>query len=221
MQKRNSKPRSVSGASIRILAAAVVLCFGGCEKKEQNPGAGTGPAKNEPKPVQVASPLNHGDMVPDAELVNQKGEKFKLSDFKGNVLVVSFFFSRCKSPTMCPLLGEKFKEVQGLLKEKAISDVKLLLVSFDVAHDKPEVLAKFGESHGADFTSWTIATGKTEVVGNLARSFNVYYRFDPPDAFEHNIIVGLVDRIGVFRDDFFGAEWDASEMVDAIKQIAK
>ena len=64
------------------------------------------PATAAPKP---------GDALPlgDIRLVDEQGRAFPLSSLHGQAVALTFFFTRCPFPKMCPLLSSKFAAVQN------------------------------------------------------------------------------------------------------------
>ena len=164
-------------------------------------------------------PLQPGQPVPDAVLVNQDGREFRLSELRGSVVVLAFVYTHCRVTSMCPLVTAKLVEVQNLLRKRRVSGVRLLLVSFDTERDRPRRLKEFSTLYGTDLSNFTFATGDAAQVASLSRALNTYYRQSAPGVFEHNIVVSLVDRQGILRDDFFGTSWEAKEMIAAIEKV--
>lgn len=53
------------------------------------------------------------NMAYDFQLINQDGQSVRLSDFRGKAVLVSYIFTRCPMPSMCPLVTSKMKQVQA------------------------------------------------------------------------------------------------------------
>ncbi|MBI4564382.1 MAG: SCO family protein [Planctomycetes bacterium] len=162
-------------------------------------------------------PLKAGQAIPDATLINQDGKAVRLSDYRGNPLVLTFIFTRCKVASMCPAVTAKLKAVQESLRKQG-RYARVVVVSFDPG-DRPDVLRAYALRHEIDLSRWDFATAAPKVVGPLARAFSVYYRRTEEEGFEHNIVVAIVDGNGIFRDDFFGAEWNTEEFVGAVVAV--
>lgn len=216
----------------RLPMSGIVCCavFGIWSCDRSMDGDDLSPAPPGPREVAVRGPgaehpavrpLAHGEKIPDAVLFNQDGETITLSSYRGSVLVLTFIYTRCNMPSMCPLVTAKFKELQSDLAKRKIDGARFLTVSFDGGYDKPEALKEFARRYKADFATWDFAGGKPEDVGPLAKAFNIYYRQSQEGIFDHNIIVAIVDRKGVFRDDFFGADWDVEEAASVIAALAE
>lgn len=108
--------------------------------------------------------------IPDAELLNQRGEKVHFySDLvKGKVVVIQSMFSTCT--TLCPLLGSAFSRVQEMLTDR---DVHLISISVDPATDTPERLRAWGTRYHAG-ANWTMVTGPKYEVDRVLKSLKFY-----------------------------------------------
>lgn len=74
----------------------------------------------------------------------------------GGVTLVDFVYTRCQ--TVCLSLGSSFQQLQtALLADQAsgvVSNVRLLSISFDGAHDSPDVLNAYAHKLQADPKVW-------------------------------------------------------------------
>ncbi len=128
------------------------------------------------------------------KFTNELGQAVSLSDFQGQAYALTFFFSRCPIPEFCPRLSRNFAEVQNKLKamENAPTNWHLLSVTFDPAHDTPEVLKAYGSTYGYDPAHWSFLTGPKDKIAELARLCDVKYN---PDSglFNHNFRTLIID----------------------------
>ena len=135
-------------------------------------------------------------------------------------MVLAFVYTHCNVTSMCPLATAKLVEAQRLVKERGLSGVRFLLVSFDTERDRPQRLKEFAALYGPELSTFTFATGDAKEVAHLSQTLNTYYRQSVRGVFEHNIVVSLLDQEGILRDDFFGTGWEVEEMVSAIQQLS-
>ena len=83
-------------------------------------------------------------MVPDFAVTTQdRATPIGSPTCKGEVVVLTFIYTRCPSPEFCPAIDAKFAELarRHLGSRERADRVRLLSVSFDPEHDTPEVLA--------------------------------------------------------------------------------
>ena len=58
-----------------------------------------------------------GAQLKNFPLVNQEGRPFQLHDLKGDYVFVTFVYSRCPLPTMCPLSLKLTRQVLAAWKK--------------------------------------------------------------------------------------------------------
>ena len=61
-----------------------------------------------PKPPDTLKP---GEPVPDFAVTTQDGRTLRLSDLRGEVVVLTFIYTRCPLPEFCPAMDAKFAEL--------------------------------------------------------------------------------------------------------------
>ncbi|MBI3074541.1 MAG: SCO family protein [Deltaproteobacteria bacterium] len=164
-------------------------------------------------------PLKAGDAVPDARLTDQNGRTFRLNDLRGKPFVLTFIYTECNMPTMCPSTTAKLVKVRDLARARGPWDGEIVVVSFDPARDRPSRLKAFAKGYTNDFSGFRLATGTEGEVAPLARVLNTYYSENQPGVFSHNIVVSIVDARGILRDQFFGTAWEPAEVVSALDQL--
>jgi len=110
--------------------------------------------------------------LPAFSLTDQDGKDFGSADLRGNVYVVTFFFTSCV--TICPKVLKAAKALQDRYK-RAELDIRLVSITVDPENDSPARLRKFGEEYGADFSSWTFLTGsRPELESLIVDGFKTY-----------------------------------------------
>lgn len=132
----------------------------------------------------------------DPLLQDQFGRDFRLSDYRGQQLLVQFIFTRCA--TLCLTLGDEFARIaQALPPGRLGRDVALLSISFDPADDGLEELAGYASRYGADGEGWRVARiADPADLAQLLDNFGVVVVPDPAFGFQHNAAQHLVDRAG-------------------------
>jgi cytochrome oxidase Cu insertion factor (SCO1/SenC/PrrC family) len=79
-------------------------------------------------------------------------------DLEHGVSIVSFIYTRCPDPRMCPLVTAKFARMAKLLDG---TPVHLVEITLDPGYDTPAVLRAYARAAGADGDRWTFATGQS------------------------------------------------------------
>jgi protein SCO1/2 len=143
------------------------------------------------EPAQKKNPLFY------YKFTNELGQAVSLSDFNGQALAVTFFFTRCPFPNFCPRLSKNFEEAsQVLAADKKIStNWHFLSVTFDPDFDTPGVLKAYGERYEYDPAHWSFLTGPQDKVTELAHLSGV--KTDPEGSlFNHNFRTLIIDSTG-------------------------
>ncbi len=155
-----------------------------------------------------ASVLGHEDHhILPFTLHNQLGDTVCLDDVAGQVLVVDFFFTRCK--TICPMLTSNMK----LIQDRYLEDDRVRLMSHSVTPvaDSVPVLRIHAEEQGADARRWWMLTGEKADIYALARK-SYFAALDEGDGgfqdFVHTENIVLVDTLGRLRGFYDGTDVD-------------
>jgi len=185
------------------------------KKGTPDPSATPGPRAHEPHP---------GDAMPDVALVDQDGKALRLADYRGKSVALTFVFTRCPLPDFCPLMMKKFAAAHATLAgdSSLAARTRLLTISFDTAHDTPEVLRAFGkpfQKTTPPFTHWALATGKEEAIRALGGALELDY-VEESRSFTHNLRTAVLDGEGKLHRLFRGNEWTPEELVAELRAAA-
>ncbi len=166
--------------------------------------------------------LEPGEEVPDSAFVDHTGRARKLSDWRGQILAVTFIYTRCPLPNFCPLMDRHFAEAQRTIAREAslAGRVHLVSVSFDPAYDTPKVLNAHAARVSADPAHWTFVTGEREQIDALAARFGVSIIREDKPAVEigHNLRTAVIDRNGRLVTMLSGNEWTPAELIAQVRQ---
>ena len=94
---------------------------------------------------------SYGEPYPQAaeiELTKSNGEKFRLSDQKGKIVLLFFGYTSC--PDVCPTTLAELNQVMGELGDKT-EQVQVVFVSVDPERDTPEKIQEYVEHFNPNF----------------------------------------------------------------------
>jgi len=175
------------------------------------------PLTVSPKPSD-ASALKPGQVVPNFTLTDQNGRTIQLLDYRGQVVVVTFIFTRCPLPNYCPLMSRNFSVLQKEVQHQFPGKVHLLSISFDPAHDTPAVLKEYAENFGADPKDWSFATGTPAQIKSIAALFGLTYEMQG-GSITHNLRTALIDPNGRLEHVWKGNAWQPAEVTSMIQGV--
>jgi protein SCO1/2 len=163
--------------------------------------------------VPVLTPIGGG--VPDFTLVDGFGKRLALSDLRGQVVLVSFIYTRCPLPDYCPLQMANFKQVKAQLGDRVGREVTLLTITFDPRYDTPEVMARYGNGYGADGKGWSLLTGTPQEIQHVTEIFGL--EFWPEEGLiTHTLQTAVIDRDGRLYATLDGKDYTVDQLVDVV-----
>jgi protein SCO1 len=179
---------------------------------------GSSPTKPAlPEAIHISralAPLDEGDLLPDYQFTNELGQAVRLSQFKGRVLALTFFFTSCPFPDYCPRMTQNFAEADKRLSSmtNAPAQWQLFSISFDPANDSPARLRSYAEAAHYDPRHWSFLTGDETQIGGLADQLGENYWHEGA-SIGHNLRTAVVDSKGRIRKIFAGNKWAVDDLV--------
>jgi protein SCO1/2 len=153
---------------------------------------------------------------------NELGQAVSLSDFRGQALAITFFFTRCPIPDYCPRLSKNFQDasIKLAFARSAPTNWHFLSVSFDTEFDNPAVLKAYGDTYHYDPAHWSFLTGVADKVGELARLSDVKFERDA-GSFNHNFRTLIINPAGDLQTVFpTGGDLSDAIVEEILKAVA-
>ncbi|MGJ7580723.1 SCO family protein [Variovorax sp. RHLX14] len=159
------------------------------------------------------------DQFSDLQLVDHDGRGFRPASLQGKVVVVNFVFTGCS--TTCPTQTRELAAVQQTLPTAARDGVRFLSISVDPLGDTPAILKAYAKSAGADFSSWTFATGRPQDIQLLGERLRLFRNGASPGRPEdHAASLWLVDGAGRLMQRYSGTTGgDFSRLANEIQTL--
>ncbi len=171
--------------------------------------------------VRFVEPLNVGDPLPDYAFTNELGRVIHLADFKGQALAFTFIFTRCPFPNFCPRMSSNFADAYKQLGSASDGpkNWRLLSISFDPEHDRPEVLRSYAKRYAYDTNHWSFVTGALIDIDAITEQFGLMFPREGA-GFNHNLRTVVVDAQGKVQKVFVGNEWKVADLVEEMIKAA-
>jgi protein SCO1/2 len=174
--------------------------------------AATSSRSRNPQVLQV------GQAAPDFTLVDQKRESISLSALKGQVVAITFIYTRCPLPNFCFRASNNFGVLHRRFSDRMEKDLVLLSITFDPDHDQPETLADYSRTWTKDATGWHFLTGPSADVKNLCRRFGVN-SWQDEGFLTHSLHTVIIDRQGRIAANLEGNEYTAKQLGDLTEAV--
>ncbi len=152
--------------------------------------------------------------MPDFAVTTQEGRTLRLSDLKGEVVILTFIYTRCPLPEFCPAMDARFADLARRISTVSAraERLRLLSVSFDPEHDTPEVLAAHAGRRGAKPPLWTFAVASHEELAKVAGPFGLSY-VPGTREIEHNLRTAVIGPDGKLARLEPGPGWSPAELL--------
>jgi protein SCO1/2 len=191
------------------------------------------------KPLPIINPIDVTEEMVDPELLrlgfghhigsfsfqNQDAKVISSVEMKGNISVVEYFFTTCKS--ICPIMNQQMQRVNEVFKKE--KDLKIFSFTVDPETDDVAQMKKYAKSHHATTGKWHFLTGKKEDLYALARKS--FFVLKPAEAqnlgdagsdFIHTNNFVLVDKQLRIRGYYDGtSEKEVNQLISDVKRLLK
>ena len=161
-----------------------------------------------------------GQPVPDFELIDQNRRPVRLSQLRGQVVALTFIYTRCLLPDVCPRLSHNFSKLQERFRPVLGRDLTLLSITFDPQFDQPEVLAQYARGFKADPAGWRFLTGNLEQIKGVCALFGVDFWPDE-GLITHSVRAVVLDKRLTVAANLAGRDYTVKQLGDLIETVLR
>lgn len=164
--------------------------------------AGAGAGESAPEPISKSPSLSVIARAPGFTLLDTEGRAVRLSDYRGQVVLLAFIFTTC--PGVCPLISNQMSALQAALKANDLFPAKarLISVTVDPKTDTAQVLSRYARMFKADPAGWTFLREEPARLKPVLKAYDEWTRALPRTEgwIDHPARVYLVDQRGNIRE---------------------
>ena len=162
-----------------------------------------------------------GEKLSNVTLLDINAKSTSLDDYSGKFVFISFIFTRCPVPNMCPAVVIKNGVIARNFKDN--DNVKLVMVSFDYLYDTPEILKSFYGSSIEGFPNWNVlsSVGKVSDLYTLSSEIGCEYWGIEKNNIGHNLRSALISPDKVLLKIWEGDDWLAGSVSNEIENYIK
>jgi len=158
-----------------------------------------------------------GRTVGDYEFRTGVGDVVRLSQFRGEPLVVSFVYTSCHHT--CPMLTTYVARVVKMAREALGEDsFSVITVGFDAPNDTPRRMQEFAAERGINLRGWWFVGGDQASVDGLATDLGFIY-FPSPKGFDHLAQTTVIDAEGKVYRQVYGDTFAPTTFVEPLKEL--
>jgi protein SCO1 len=133
--------------------------------------------------------------APEIELARDNGTNFRLSEMRGNVVLLFFGYTSC--PDVCPTTLSELRKANEELGKNA-DQVKVVFVTVDPERDTPEKIQKYVSIFNPAFIGLSGSTNELEPVW---KEYGVYREIDKTTSSASGYLVTHSARVYVIDPD--------------------
>ncbi len=145
----------------------------------------------------------------DFTLISHTGQRVRLSDYRGKLVLLYFGYTFC--PDVCPATLYEITRAMELLGEDA-DEIQFIMISVDPERDTPSKLAEYVTHFNPTFLG---VTGTPEQIAEVATFYGIFYEVNPGSVatgylVDHTATITVIDQDGYVKLIFpFGTPAEA------------
>ena len=159
-----------------------------------------------------------GEFIDDVSFSTIDNKKISLSDYNSDFILISFIFSKCPMPNMCPAAIVKNQYLANYFKNK---NINFLLISFDYLYDTPEVLRNIYGTIETDNMKFLSSYNHINDIFSLAQQSGIAYWGVEENNIGHSMRSILIDKNLKLIKTFDGIDWKAGDAKRDIENLIK
>ena len=160
-----------------------------------------------------------GENIDDFSFVNTSYKTYSLSEYANdNFLVITFIFSKCPMPNMCPASITKNQYLSETFKNE---NINFLLVSFDYIYDTPQILKNiYGTIETENLIFLSSYKNKNDII-KLAEQAGVGFWGVEKNNIGHTMKTIILDKDLKLLKTFDGTDWKPGNAKNYINNLFK
>ncbi|MBS0306012.1 MAG: SCO family protein [Proteobacteria bacterium] len=158
-----------------------------------------------------------GREVPDDVLLDRRGRRVRLTDYRGKPLLVSFIYTGCFQicPTQTKALLDAVKGLETLL---GADQFNVVSIGFNQPFDDPQAMRAFAAQQRIQAPNWEFLSPPPAAVESLTRAFGFSY-VATPAGFDHLLGVTVVDARGRIHAQVYGERLRSDQIGRPLREL--
>jgi protein SCO1/2 len=163
-------------------------------------------------------PLAMGEVVPDFEFTDQNQQRIALSQFAGEVAVLTFIYTRCPNPNYCFRLNSNLGQLQKRFSQRLGHDLVLLSIVVDPEHDQGKTLTNYANIWRANPQGWHFLTGPLPDIQKVTRMFGMDF-WNGEGIVIHSFHTIVIDQRRKLAANIEGNQFTARQLGDLVETM--
>ena len=156
------------------------------------------------------------------ELIDAKGNKVRLSDFKNKVVVLNFTSTHCQNG--CERQAAVIADIQQKVNITPLkADVQFITISAGPTDDAQDAMKNYAQTHGFGATNWLFLTASKDAnvatTRTLIEAYNIRAELAENDQETEGVVTHIIDKGGRFAAKFHGLKFGPINLILYISGI--
>jgi protein SCO1/2 len=174
--------------------------------------------QNLANPAAEVNPLPRGERVPDFVFMDQTRQRVALSQFAGEVVVLTFIYTRCPNPNYCFRLNSNLGRLQKRFPQRLGQDLVLLSIVIDPEHDQGNTLSNYASIWHANPEGWHFLTGPLPDIQKTTRMFGMDF-WNGEGVVTHSFHTIVIDPQRKLAANIEGNQFTAQQLGDLVERM--
>ena len=167
------------------------------------------------------TPLDIGEIFDDATFLDLDSQNVSLSDNDSKFRFISYIFTRCPMPNMCPAVVAKNRYLAETFSET--DEIEFILISFDYIFDTPSAMKSIYNSHvksNPNMKFYSSFGHLNDIIMLAGQSFVSFWGVDENDI-GHTLRSVIIDPERRLMKVYEGTEWSPEAAERDIRNLLK
>lgn len=199
-----------------LLLLGLLLGFGAAYALEESGQVAAPPGFSNESALKFSESVV-GQQVDDYTLLDRNGKSFKISDYRGKPLLVSYIYTSCSEicPATTQYLAKAVKYMQAALGADSFA---VLTVGFNAPFDSPMMMRDFANRQDIKLPNWEFASADAATMRNLTRNLGFSYEYSVA-GFNHISLLTVIDQNGKIYSQVYGDRFELPSMGEPLKKL--
>ena len=157
----------------------------------------------------------------DATFLDLDGHAIKISDSDGKFRFISYIFSRCPMPNMCPAVISKNQYLSKTFTNNP--NIEFIIISFDHIHDTPSIMKSIYGKYQDTYPNLKFYSshGQLSDIIMFTRQSNVSFWGVNENDIGHTLRSIIIDPERRLMSAYEGMDWDPATAERDIHNLLK
>jgi len=162
-----------------------------------------------------------GQILDDVTFLDIDSTLIKLSETDGKYRFISFIFTSCPMPTMCPAIVIKNHYLADSFSNN--TNIDFIMISFDYRYDTPTILKKVYEETTSDYNNWYVwsSIDRVDDIYTLIKQSGGNFWGVEEGKIGHTLSSVLIGPDRMVLGSWKGEKWQSGNVRDAIQMMMK